>query len=543
MVDRRQGEWSAPHFIPFSTDDLDSDLKASYVSRSNSPLEPINLALESPEIPPSSRKQGGCVPLHSNKEPTLARELSGGSIQPSMKQQHNSKEDDFSGTPSPVPPSFPLVTSEYVDSLVAQELSSLSTQDREQVYFDVHGVSTMADETPEFVQEKLALMDKALDSLDAQGEAYRKALALDAAYVRDQAFRLKFLRADRFDPQAGAARVARHFALKLELFGEEMLGKDITQENIDVNALNKGYFQTLTERDRSGRVVFFNAGHPPGVSILTRIQVTVYNVLVAANDVETQRRGCVIISFLMGKGEIKDIQQIHQFNMAAARVVNSLPMRMEALHLCTDDINWKKSISMFKLSGPTEHRLRIREHVGTREECLFQLQTFGIPVSNFPVNPKGELDSTAHVSLMKKFRFLEILKQETPPEEQSSCQRVVIPGRHDVLFGRGTAFYRYIGNLRLRHKVSERAKEYDESNKKGKTKINDEVVHWIKETGQFLEDTKMGWAVVSDMDARKKVAHMFRDDRFQRVSSNAKNNDAKGKKSQETKTKRGRETP
>lgn len=146
------------------------------------------------------------------------------------------------------------VESSFVDSLIAKQMSSLSMKEREQAYFDIHGISSTV-ETPEMIQQAYLELDQELSKL---GEgAYRKAEGINPSYVRDERLRLKFLRADRFDAKKAALRMARHFEAKLDLFGASKLCQDITQNDLKPGDLDSlvtcvGH---LPIRDSVGRLV------------------------------------------------------------------------------------------------------------------------------------------------------------------------------------------------------------------------------------------------------------------------------------------------
>ena len=141
------------------------------------------------------------------------------------------------------------------DALLASELNQLSLKEREQVYFDVHGVSDSVNEEPGFV-------DRCLDSLEAYTDgfsgAYAFALSQNEDYVKNREFRLMFLRAENFDVHRAADRLKMFFEEKLKLFGPEKLAKDITVDDLDEDdlvCLNSGQLQVLPLRDRAGRAV------------------------------------------------------------------------------------------------------------------------------------------------------------------------------------------------------------------------------------------------------------------------------------------------
>jgi hypothetical protein len=148
--------------------------------------------------------------------------------------------------------------SKDVDSMIAMELSAMSMQEREQSYFDIHGVSDVIDETPEFLEEKLREFDEELAKIAKDRCAYSLAEAQDKEYVRSNKFRFKFLRANNFDARLAAERVIRFFKEKLNLFGVETLARDIKMSDLGQEGrrwLESGIGQLVPQRDRSGRCV------------------------------------------------------------------------------------------------------------------------------------------------------------------------------------------------------------------------------------------------------------------------------------------------
>jgi hypothetical protein len=145
----------------------------------------------------------------------------------------------------------------HADSLIAKQMAMLSMEDRERVYYDLHGVSEEVKETPETIEQKLSELEKALLKL-AQKDAYDLAESMDPEYVQRKEFRLRFLRADHFVAKNAALRMARHFQAKLDLFGRCKLAQDIVQDDLnedDMAVLYAGSHQILPMRDRAGRVV------------------------------------------------------------------------------------------------------------------------------------------------------------------------------------------------------------------------------------------------------------------------------------------------
>jgi hypothetical protein len=168
---------------------------------------------------------------------------------------------EYFTVPEAMPSAAPVSGSSFEDpdALLARELNRLSMQEREQVLYDVHGVAEAVDEQPDFVNTCLGQFDTELDKIQGKS-AYDQALLLDPQYVRNFNFRLKLLRANRFDAKEAALRMVRHFQIKLELFGSDKLVKDIQISDLnseDVACLESGFLQLLPMRDRAGRAVVF----------------------------------------------------------------------------------------------------------------------------------------------------------------------------------------------------------------------------------------------------------------------------------------------
>jgi hypothetical protein len=151
---------------------------------------------------------------------------------------------------------------DQIDSHIANALTQLSTQERDKVYHQLHGVDDVIEETPEFVSQKLQVFDTELGKVRVRhkkGEAIQLAQSMDPEYVSDPGLRLKFLRADSFNVEKAVDRMVRFFDIKLYLFGKDKLCLDITMKELspaDRATLKAGFMQLLPVRDRAGRAVF-----------------------------------------------------------------------------------------------------------------------------------------------------------------------------------------------------------------------------------------------------------------------------------------------
>jgi hypothetical protein len=146
----------------------------------------------------------------------------------------------------------------------ARELQQLPKGEREQVWADMTGNDDMIyyrmhAETAEFLEERIAAFTEELQKgHESNRPAYDLAVQQNASYVHHQ--KLKFLRADNFVLSSAASRMFAHFALKLDLFGPQMLARDVKLEDLnedDLESLKAGGMQVLPMQDHATRPVLF----------------------------------------------------------------------------------------------------------------------------------------------------------------------------------------------------------------------------------------------------------------------------------------------
>jgi len=154
-------------------------------------------------------------------------------------------------------------------------------------------------------------------------------------------------------------------------------------------------------------------------------------------------------------------------------------------------------------------RNRLRTHFGTPEEIEFSLKTFGIPVQDCPVSIDGSFSNVAHRQSLAFLRAQEETDIElTVTPENSICE----PRRFDVLFGKSSLAREHSGTLRALFLVQMHFATYEKLGKYQKTDVADTIISMIHDSGgRFLKQNESGcWMEVSDVEARKKVAHWFR---------------------------------
>jgi hypothetical protein len=141
----------------------------------------------------------------------------------------------------------------------------------------------------------------------------------------------------------------------------------------------------------------------------------------------------------------------------------------------------------------------------SREDCLANLQTFGIPVHAMP---KHSDESIRHNNMLRKRRIAEFQRNRGQSTPRGG---VCMPGPKDVILGRGKARMSHPGNIQLRCMIEEDQHNYESTFKNLKKGIVQGIVDEIKKSGgRFLKEEDTRFFVVSDKVAFAKVSHNFR---------------------------------
>lgn len=161
-----------------------------------------------------------------------------------------------------------------------EKLNAMTPKERLLGLHDLHCVSAVIEEDPQFIARKIETLDKTLRSRrihPTPSNTIINALApttpspFQAAYgqAREQyrdyfaIISLRFLRAERFDTDKALTRIARYFEVKRSYFGGEAMGRDLKIEDFNDNDrqfFRTGFIQVLSERDPKGRCVIFIVG-------------------------------------------------------------------------------------------------------------------------------------------------------------------------------------------------------------------------------------------------------------------------------------------
>ena len=137
-----------------------------------------------------------------------------------------------------------------------KEFESLPEDERIRLMRERYGQEEDILENPAFISDSLQRFDVAMDSIPNK-EAYETALFINPEYVESSKLRLAFLRADRFDAENAARRMANFWEAKVQLFGiDNVFNSHLSlfdfQEK-DFPALACGSIRLMPRLDNAGR--------------------------------------------------------------------------------------------------------------------------------------------------------------------------------------------------------------------------------------------------------------------------------------------------
>ncbi|OEU10380.1 hypothetical protein FRACYDRAFT_247420 [Fragilariopsis cylindrus CCMP1102] len=450
------------------------------------------------------------------------------------------------------------------------------------------------------------------DDIDATVATMNNIMTLHPTYYHDSV--LKFLRSERYNTKAAARKMIKHFKYKQNIFcsnnndssngnKNDIMGRDVIQSDLsilDMKALKCGMIQILPIRDTAGRFIlvarpelFFrlqqqqqqhSIGGDTADEIITddncsRAWFYFLNTLLK-ND-EFQKKGIVMIVYMVGLNMTNYNNHIINSDNSTAvirdniqsRRQKSMPIKLNAIHICYNNNNIRPLIAMQKLYVFSKsHRERLRSHFGNHNEIIFKLQTYGIPVNSNHIQPnnndlyqsesKSESKSASesamvsspiawHQDRLSMQRKPEddketVIKRKPPASasataaaaaaaaghgEEENNSTIIVVGLNDVLFGKDKKSKQHPGNIKCNKLILKYQNEYENVGKYGKTDIAERIITKIHNDygGRFLKkeyrknntsstnDNKDNnsnhnyrWKEVERNVAREKISHYFR---------------------------------
>ncbi|CAJ1947381.1 unnamed protein product [Cylindrotheca closterium] len=396
---------------------------------------------------------------------------------------------------------------QLAESFQTQSIAAMTQTDREHAYNDIHAIPEAKKEDPVLISRSLELLEEEILKRD-DNEAYLKAQSLNPAYVGNREFRLMFLRTDRFDVPNAALRMVRHFQIKLDLFGKNRLGRDITQDDMtkeDMEALRDPIVRLLPTRDRAGRAIIHFVSNSANhlFSLEARMRRLFYLFMLSLRDSDTQKRGIVVICCYINNTEIEGLKS-GGFDGAwkSPRLALGIPIHIAAVHMGYNSMRWAPVHAILRMTLGIFTRIRFRAHYGSNEEWINNMKSVGIQPEQLPFRTNAE--NFANLKFLEVHRAKERMKY---PKRS----RVGVPGPNDVLFGKGSRFQNHVGNVKFRRFIADCRKTYEKTKRGEKQHLIREIVDTVTQSsGLFLKEDDEGWIVVDDAAAAYKVGAVFR---------------------------------
>lgn len=114
------------------------------------------------------------------------------------------------------------------EDAIATAMKNLSLEDQEKIIFDIHGIATNPSQKQSERERLLRDFQIKLDRISSK-DAYEQARFQNPSYVNNADFRYLFLHAVGFDVCEAAKMYVYHFEKKRQLFGDDVLGRDVCQ--------------------------------------------------------------------------------------------------------------------------------------------------------------------------------------------------------------------------------------------------------------------------------------------------------------------------
>ena len=280
------------------------------------------------------------------------------------------------------------------------------------------------------------------------------------------------------------------------------------------------------------------------------MKILIYLYVVAAEDVESQRRGMVIVSYSGPKITIEEekainsnLKKFHQSRMSTHVTVGAaIPLRLVAIHLCFPDTTFTQiltkiyGIALWTMDNNISARVKV--HSGQSIELRYKLKGYGIPTELIPSTDTGNVK---HVNLKQWIKLRDFLENNSfssgsmnvpsgsddamdyevtgssmgqdqlslmpiahyPKECQQQqlelyqrTQIVECPGANDVVFRRGKSMTYHPGNVMFQSLIESRIEEHTQANQVEKLSIVLSLIQCIRDEkgGRFLTwDSKNNW--------------------------------------------------
>jgi len=293
-----------------------------------------------------------------------------------------------------------------------------------------------------------------------------------------------------------------------DLFGCIALWRPIQLEDFtsaERKDFRKARYQLLPQRAHgTGRLVMCSIPDETytQIPIRTRNKIMMYILWVIGSDVDTQRRGIVVL-MLFDVTSFSNFAAVQSFRNAAPNT-DLFCVRGSGIHFCTPDTPFYRlirSLLIAKVVTRDQDRSRVQLHTGTAIELRYILQGYGIATDHLPMTYTGKVKDVYWRHWMRSRLMIEEQQQQQQQQQQANSDSThhndnythanvtgssygnnhimgttssiltthtivtEAPYLYDILFKQGTQLTNHPGNIALRNLIQDKVKQqYDINN-------------------------------------------------------------------------------
>lgn len=414
----------------------------------------------------------------------------------------------------------------YTDADLAIDMNAMTFEERRAMEEDIHGLGDMVEETDDFVAAKIAEMTAAMKTnvSERKREAWERAVFLRPSLATDKDLHLMLLRAARFDSTRAAVLLASRYFNKRRLFGENMLHRRISWEDLtpkEHDHFRTGFYMLINGCDRAGRGITYSRLCKWDVESdpLSFGRVSFYIASAIEDFPEMQKRGVISIGDFRGEW-INSFLQVIQYISSVQDSVDNLPFHNGSSHLLYDNPRVNSFIQGIRAVLNKDHRLRHRLHHGSTMELGYTLQTFGIDLMD-----SLAIDSTTgsmspqgiEEEIQRRLKRDEEWRIKEAPYTDSKSRTALFPNDQDIILGRSKKIaMNWPGNRQYHELINQQALAYiatEGQHSVAKTAISLQTLNIMQNdfNARFLNRTDNGWQALDDLAAQRKISQGLRD--------------------------------
>lgn len=264
------------------------------------------------------------------------------------------------------------------------------------------------------------------------------------------------------------------------------------------------------------------------------MKTTFYLLEHISRNEQCQKHGLVAVVLNLGKlGNRHYSYDVLKYTTNIALSVETLPVRVDGLHICSDSVERKEYTGMAVAKCNERLRFRSRQHYGSLKELKLVLMSFGIPCDDrvFPALPgsNGSLEFPLENHHAWYRRQVELEKQKrteiADSQKVNPGDIVQEPKQYDILVGRAAEIRSHPGNVHFFQYLDQMEDMYNSLTRSiDKSRLSMRIVLQLKAEGsRFLKPTGTGsWMIQTDTEARDKVGDAFRGRRKKKRREDAK---------------------